>query len=386
MSSNKYCSTPSPDWHQFRKKFNSDYFAKALNVDQETTLYIQSRYVCLYNTSEQKLDIEYIKAAHDVLNSAFRMDNSLEIAQIPNNSRYPFRDLVGNPRIQFLPIDSSELEVQYIHIDSSSLSNSAPVDDASTKGGRMADVMNIYIGNTTSQILGQAELGGNVAFCLYTSMGGPNKLGQLNGYDISKTLVHEIGHALNLPHIFSDDSCDNVKLHPDIPEQTQPNFNASIFLDSNGDPDGRNDHRFTDRANNTSSSCLHVKSDISNSPNEMFMNYMDYGDDYTSLMFSQAQVLMMREYLTSSENTSLKVYDAEGNAPTFVSGSDEGSLLDDAETTSSMTTTAIIIVAVVVFILIIGAIVVVQQKNKKKPLQKSLNLKAMMNYESTPSE
>jgi hypothetical protein len=384
MSSSKYGSTPNPDWHQFRKKFNADYFAKALNVDQETTLFIQSRYVCLYDSNEQKLDIDYIRAAHDVLNTAFRMENTLEIAQIPNNTRYPFRDLVGNPNIQFLPIDSSELEVQYIQINSSTLSNSTPVDDAASRAGRTDDVMNIYIGNTTSQILGQAELGGNVAFCLYTTMGGPDNLGQLSGYDLSKTLVHEIGHALNLPHIFSDDSCDNVKLHPDIPEQTQPNFNASIFLDTNGEPDGRNDHRYTDRANNSSSSCLHVQSDVSGAPNEMFMNYMDYGDDYTSLMFSQAQVLMMREYLTSSSNTTLKVYDSEGNAPEFINGADEVSLLDDAENTASMTTIAIIIVAVIVFILIIGAIVVFKQKQKKS--HKSLNLKSMVNYESVQIE
>lgn len=387
---NKYCSTPSPDWVEFRKKFDAKYFERAATMNSETPLYIQTRYVCLYNDDSQRLDTSFIQSAHDILNDAFNSRNQTEISKIPNNSRYPFKDLVGNPNISFLPLKSTDLTVEYVQINSSSLSNSVPVDDAASRAGRVNGVLNIYIGNTTSQILGQAELGGNIAFCLYTAIGGPNNPGALTNYDLSKTLVHEVGHALNLPHIFSDDSCDHDKLHPDIPEQILPNFNASFIDNGDGTYDGQGDHRYNDRSGG-SSSCLHIQSDINSSPNEMFMNYMDYGNDYVSFMFSTAQSLMMREYLTSSSNTTLTLI-SEDNIDdvtyTTADGADGGisNISDDMDTVSNMNTIVIIVVSIVVFLLIVGFSVYYYKKNHSRKGPKTVNLKAMMNYSSSRME
>jgi hypothetical protein len=55
--------------------------------------------------------------------------------------------------------------------------------------------------------------------------------GSFPGYAFGKTLVHEVGHALSLPHTFADDACDNSVLFPDIPEQINPNFDTVLTID-----------------------------------------------------------------------------------------------------------------------------------------------------------
>jgi hypothetical protein len=270
--------------------------------------------VVLFNTPEQRLGLARIQEAHKILNAAFDATNNVELAKVPNTPLYPWKNRVGNPNIQFLPLNTSDIQVEYLKIPHASLNDTSPVDDASHQAGVEPGVLNVYIGNTDTGILGQAELGSNIVFALHSAIGGGSHPGTLSSYALSKTLVHEIGHAFSLPHTFSDYNCDHVSVFPDVPEQIKPNFQTVLFQTSDGNWDCKNDNRFNDRLNDRYKSCLSIQRNVATSTNEMGINYMDYGVDAVSIMFTESQSLMMRTYLKSVENTSITLLDVESSS------------------------------------------------------------------------
>lgn len=83
-----------------------------------------------------------------------------------------------------------------------------------------------------------------------------------------RTATHEIGHWLNVFHIWGDDGnlCNGTDLVFDTPNQGGPNFGCPLF----------------------------PKFSCNNLPNgDMFMNYMDLSDDACMNMFTQGQKLRM---------------------------------------------------------------------------------------------
>jgi hypothetical protein len=83
-------------------------------------------------------------------------------------------------------------------------------------------------------------------------------------FDLGRTATHEIGHWLDLRHIWGDDrgSCSGSDLVDDTPNQADATFNKPSFpqISCNNGPDGN-----------------------------MFMNYMDYTDDAAMFMFTPGQ-------------------------------------------------------------------------------------------------
>jgi len=95
-------------------------------------------------------------------------------------------------------------------------------------------------------------------------------------YDLGRTGVHEVGHWLNLLHIWGDDDggCTGSDNVADTPNQADSNGSAVRL-----------------------SSFPHIT--CNNGPNgDMFVNYMDYVDDDTMLMFTKGQVQRMSAALT----------------------------------------------------------------------------------------
>ena len=91
-------------------------------------------------------------------------------------------------------------------------------------------------------------------------------------FNLGRTTTHEIGHWLNLRHIWGDDGtgCSGSDFVVDTPNQGGPNYGTPTF---------------------PSSSC-------SNGPNgDLFMNYMDYTDDAAMFMFTVGQVDRMQAAL-----------------------------------------------------------------------------------------
>jgi hypothetical protein len=297
-----YCGTPSPDWFEYRDKYlKTDFFKLANSQSGTETLYLDTRWVVMYATPEQRISTENVRDCHRMLNEAFGARNTEELEKVPDTTEYPFKGVIGNPNIQFLPLNHHDLKVQYMSIDSE-LDGDAPVSDAANRADITDGVLNIYVSSSESgMILGQAELSSNIVYALYSAVGGTEVPGKLNRYNLGKTVIHEVGHALGLVHTFADTQChDGIVPYPDIPEQQAPNFDGIIQFE-NGVYVGKNDNRYKDRTNGTSLSCWRQ----GDQENEMFFNYMDYGDDSVSIMFSKSQCAMMRAFLQSPENQRL---------------------------------------------------------------------------------
>jgi hypothetical protein len=306
-----FCSTAQPDWSEFRKKYTPAYWAEFEKRDTHETLYIQTRWVNLYTTDSKKVDISRIRDNHELLNVMYGGRNTDELAKVPNTERCPFKSIVGIPNIQFLPLDASQLQVEYKHI-TEAVDGKNPVFDAADKGGITDGVLNIYIGDAgTSSILGQADIEGNIVFVDYRTVGGYTAKGMLPTYDGGKTAAHEVGHALGLRHTFEDHVCDNYSVYTDIPEQIKPNFQAKLVEVSPGTWEIQDDNRTRDLAHGTTTSCLSIQPNPANAPTELGIDIMDYAVDDVTMMFSQNQVDTMRSHLLGVDNTSLKITTTE---------------------------------------------------------------------------
>jgi hypothetical protein len=157
------------------------------------------------------------------------------------------------------------------------------VKDA-TKGGANGwpsdRYLNLWVCALGGGLLGYAQFPGgpaatdgvviqNTAFGKYGSAVAP--------FDLARTAVHEVGHWLNLHHIWGDTAdCSGSDLVADTPTQQHPNFGKPTFP--------------------------HVS--CGNGPNgDMFMNFMDYVDDDTMVMFTAGQVERMRATLDGPRST-----------------------------------------------------------------------------------
>ncbi len=96
--------------------------------------------------------------------------------------------------------------------------------------------------------------------------------------ELGRTATHEIGHWLNLSHIYSVPS-DDVE---DTPPGCAPNLNslpANVFLSCT------NDRKFLNSGTDPSMNC---------GPSPMNMNFMDYVADQNMYMFTKGQKARMR--------------------------------------------------------------------------------------------
>jgi hypothetical protein len=130
--------------------------------------------------------------------------------------------------------------------------------------------LNIWVCTLAGGLLGYAQFPGgpaktdgvvilNTAFGTLGTAQAPFKLG--------RTTTHEVGHWLNLRHIWGDtEDCSGSDLVADTPNAATPNYGKPKFphISCNNGPNG-----------------------------DMFMNYMDYVDDDAMVMFTAQQVARM---------------------------------------------------------------------------------------------
>ncbi|MCX6276364.1 MAG: M43 family zinc metalloprotease [Bacteroidetes bacterium] len=132
--------------------------------------------------------------------------------------------------------------------------------------------LNIWTSNFTgasTQIIGISQFPGGAAatdgcVILYGTIGGETYHGTTAYYNLGRTATHEIGHWLNLYHIWGDDggACNGSDYVTDTPNQASENYSCVAFphITCNNGPNG-----------------------------DMYVNYMDYGDDNCLNMFTAGQ-------------------------------------------------------------------------------------------------
>ncbi|MBL7951859.1 MAG: fibronectin type III domain-containing protein [Flavobacteriales bacterium] len=228
----------------------------------------------VYANSTQNISDARINAQLAQLNADFARLNS-DAGSTPS----AFAGLAANTEIQFCLAqrDPSGNATSGIVRRSTTVTSFTDNDNVkrTANGGSDAwsrdSYLNIWVCNLGSSLLGYAQFPGGAAstdgvVVLYSSVGGIGTPGTASPYNLGRTATHEVGHWLNLRHIWGDASCGS-DLVSDTPTQQQDNAGCPSFP--------------------------HVT--CSNGPNgDMFMNYMDYTDDACMNMFSAGQKSRMQ--------------------------------------------------------------------------------------------
>jgi len=233
----------------------------------------------VYRTAGENISEAQIRSQIDVLNEDYARLNS-DAFQTPTE----FQGVAADCEIRFCLAsrDPSGLPTNGItrtQTNATSFSLGGAVKSEVT-GGKSAwpsdKYLNIWVCNLTSPVIGFATLPGTASagqdgvVIIYKHFG---RTGAIQApYNRGRTATHEVGHWLNLLHIWGDDDnssdpCAGSDQVNDTPNQGGPNYACP----SPG-----------------TSSC---------SSNDMFMNYMDYVDDNCMNIFTQGQKSRMQATL-----------------------------------------------------------------------------------------
>ncbi len=218
----------------------------------------------IYNTEAENISDEQIQSQIDVLNEDFNKANR-DVRAVPSI----YKTLAGDMGIHFV-LNSVERR-------QSNRKTWAPVDGMKSAAGGGVDAtdpehkLNMWVCNLGQNLLGYAYYPGTVppsidgVVVLYSAFGSRDKYPAgtyINNYDLGRTATHEVGHWINLIHIWGDDggSCAGSDLVADTPNQADENYRCPEF---------------------PAISC--------NNQGDMSMNYMDYSYDRCMYMFSKGQ-------------------------------------------------------------------------------------------------
>lgn len=250
----------------------------------------------VYKTNAQNISDAQIKSQVDVLNADFRKKNA-DVSTVPA----PFQPLAADSRIQFElattdPNGNPSSGIVRKLTTKDSFSQDDGVKSAATGGDDAwpADkYLNIWVCQLGGGLLGYAQFPGGPAatdgvVILHSAFGTQGTAAA--PFNLGRTTTHEIGHWLNLRHIWGDDGsgCAGSDFVDDTPNQAGPNYGTPPFptITCNNGPNG-----------------------------DMFMNYMDYVDDAAMVMFSAGQVTRMQAALDSSRSTIGTSVPCGGKAP-----------------------------------------------------------------------
>lgn len=228
----------------------------------------------VYNTAAQNVSDAQIASQLAVLNADYRKLNADW-----TNTPAAFQSLVADCEVQFCMAqqDPSGNATNGI-VRKSTTVTSFSTNDAVKKSAQGGDdawnsskYLNIWVCNLSGGVLGYAQFPGGAAatdgvVITYTGFGTMGTAAA--PFNKGRTATHEVGHWLNLYHIWGDDgtACTGSDLVGDTPNQGSENYGCPTFP--------------------------HVS--CSNGTNgDMFMNYMDYTDDACMYMFTTGQKARM---------------------------------------------------------------------------------------------
>ncbi|MFN8153099.1 MAG: M43 family zinc metalloprotease [Bacteroidia bacterium] len=225
----------------------------------------------VYNTTAQNISDAQIQSQIAILNQDFRKLNA-DVSLVPS----VFAGLAADCEIEFClaqrdPNGNATTGIVRKATTVTSFSTNDNIKRSANGGDdawNSSLYLNLWVGNLSGGVLGYAQFPGGAAatdgvVCLYSAFGNIGTAAA--PFNKGRTATHEIGHWLNLRHIWGDASCGNDQV-TDTPTSQTANYGCPSFP--------------------------HVT--CSNGPNgDMFMNYMDYTDDACMYMFSAGQKARM---------------------------------------------------------------------------------------------
>jgi hypothetical protein len=219
----------------------------------------------LYKTPEENISDAQIASQIAVLNEDYQSRNA-DLSNLPKNS---FQSVVSpgfNLHFSISQIIRKQVSVKSFPANDNMKFSQRGGDDAVDPQHKL----NIWVCNLGQSLLGYAQFPGGPlqsdgVVILYSAFGSRNKYPggtYISSYDLGRTATHEVGHWLNLRHIWGDDggSCAGSDLVGDTPNQGDLNFGCPTWP--------------------------HVSC---NNSGDMSMNYMDYTDDACMYMFTEGQ-------------------------------------------------------------------------------------------------
>ncbi|MCB2376428.1 T9SS type A sorting domain-containing protein [Hymenobacter sp. BT635] len=243
----------------------------------------------VYNTAAQNVSQAQIDAQIKVLNDDFAKANS-DASLIPS----AFTGVAAGTNVRFVlaqrtPTGAPTTGVVRRSTKTRSFSSNDFVKYTS-KGGSDAwpasQYLNLWLCNLGQGLLGYAQFPGGAAatdgvVCLYSSVPG----GTASNYNKGRTATHEVGHWLNLRHIWGDANCGN-DLVSDTPTQQTSNGGCPTFPKVTCGNQG-----------------------------DMSMNYMDYTYDACMYMFTMGQSARMDALFASGGSRASLATSLGGTAP-----------------------------------------------------------------------
>ena len=233
----------------------------------------------VYNTPAQNISDDQVNSQIEVLNADYGAANP-DIAGVPA----PWQPLISDSQIRFAlatedPDGSPTTGIHRVSTTAVGFHQAGNSVKSAASGGADAwdtsRYLNIWVCNLLDGLLGYAQFPGGPAatdgvVILYSAFGSRGTLAA--PYNLGRSATHEVGHFLNLFHIWGDtQDCSGTDYVADTPNAQLPNFGKPAFP--------------------------HVT--CGNAPNgDMFMNYMDYVDDDSMFFFTSGQVARMRATLS----------------------------------------------------------------------------------------
>jgi hypothetical protein len=205
----------------------------------------------IYSNSAQNISDTQINSQITVLNNDFNDSSYLDIPA-------DFRSVAANTNINFT-LNSANIK-RYSDATATWGTNTS----VKTKYPPIAGYLNFWVCNIGGGILGYAQFpGGNAATDGVVI--SPQYFGVTSGaYGLGRTATHEVGHWLNLRHIWGDGRCNQDDFVLDTPSSDRANYGCPTYP------------------------TVHCQSA------DMTMNYMDYTDDACMNMFTLGQNDRMR--------------------------------------------------------------------------------------------
>jgi hypothetical protein len=231
----------------------------------------------VYNTANQNISNAKCIEQLNQLNLDFAKLNT-DASNIPA----PWQGIAANTDIQFClavrdpnGLATSGIERRQLSTNVSFSTNDDVKYFASSglDAWNSSQYLNFWVCNLGGGVLGYAQFPGGPAaedgvVCGFGTVGSMASPGTGAPYDLGRTATHEVGHWLNLRHIWGDENaCSGSDLVNDTPNQEASNGGCPTYP-------------LLDACTGTA-------------PGVMFMNYMDYVTDNCMYMFTAGQAARM---------------------------------------------------------------------------------------------